>query len=774
MTVTYRPSRAPQPGKRASSVPRTKVRAATTTTGMTRTRPTTGPYYDEPQAPEERPPPEFFTPPAPEPTPLYSFVEDWNRGIIPSNAALLKFLQGWETSPVLATNPRLSPAGLSLVRDLKELGRVLERVITERNKDELLQRFIGHLRLAGRIIRHGPRSGRVTLVEDLPHRRRVKMFGRRDVQIRSELSSRREVVRQDARELWQLAQLIITSADFRGMVGEIQKIAWRAFNQCPVVGPVANATAEGLGFERPSGQPLPLSAEEKLHDDLERTRRDIEALNQTPTARTITTTTPGEIPPSAPPSSPYVEMYEPRSRVSETAMPGEGGLSRRPTPQQEAFPETRAPSGMPSLTERDIETEKLLDDMRALFQRIGSTPDFHSSLQGMWTIVTRWQQEAARLPGTVLPSDLVYDANFAAAQQDLLTLAERFASGASLRPLIESIARLRREARSDYELNDFFLDWRSFLKTCTTNPEYMEHDEYRRRGRFLLDRTNDYAVKKYRRLFQENLDSWTAFLRGWQQDKITNELSRVVSHIVNQDLFGGTVSGGRGLLALGNIQTSLLTDLRDVLFPALLQALYELPIPHLEIEQGSMKVALDNIVLPAALFAPADLSLQTRSSLHVTPRERLLSSFSRRQARPTGGWRSGAYLALTGMRGDIPNIRFALDRRTFPRLRDSGTCDVRLGGRGLTIDVNMATDINAAQRRFHIEPTFVRVRIDKLALRFYDIQNRTLFSVARPYLQYSMKKRIEGVICERIVDMVRFVDGLAGRLAKSSVPQAAL
>lgn len=754
MTVTYRPSRAPTKTRRSASKRPSSHGAATTRPPRSAlTSPPTRNYYDEAQQGAEEPSPEFFTPAAPEPTPLYRFLEDWNRGIIPSNAAILNFLQTWEASPVLATDSRLSPAGLSLVRDIKELGAVLARVVAERNKDALLQRFVGHLRLAGRIIRTGPRSGRLTLVEDLPHRRRVKMFGRRDVQIRTELQSRRQTVQQDARELWQLAQLMISSADFRGVITSIQKLAWRAVNQCPVAGPIATATTQGLGLSPstrenkvavdPSLDPM---SEAKLHADLDRTRRQLDELQQTTR------------PPSEPTDVPYVEIYEPRTRPlsQHTGEPGQQS-------QQQQQQQQQAPTG------RDASVDALLDDVKALFIHIAANSDFRNSLQGIWIIFSRWQHEASQLPGTVLPSDLVYDANFAAAQQDLITLAERFANGASLRPLISSIASFQRETRSDYELNDFFLDWKAFLTACMNDPVYMDHDEFRRRGRFLLDRTNDYAVKKYRPLFQENLESWHTFLQGWQQDKLTNEISRIVSHIVNQDLFGGASNGGRGLLALGNIQTSLLADLRDVIFPSLLHALYELPIPHLEIEQGSMKVSLDNIVLPAALFAPADLNLQTRSSLHVTPRERFLSGLSRRRPRATGGWRSGAHLALTGMRGDIPNIQFAIDRQSFPRVRDAGTCDVRLGGRGLTIDVSMTTDINASLRRFHIEPTLVRVRIDKLALRFYEVHNHTLFSMARPYLQYTMKKRIESAICERVVEIVDFVDNLAGRLAKSSV-----
>lgn len=738
---------------------------------------------------EATPPAEFFTPATPEPYPLYSFIEDWNRGIIPANPTLLKFLDSWASSPILANDPRLSPAGTGLVTDLKELGIVLARIIRERNKDELFQRFIGHLRLAGRVIGRGPRSGRVTVVEDLPRRRRVKLFGRKDVQIRSEVATRRQTVRQDAHDLFDMAQLLITSTDFRGIIMGIQKIAWRAINQCPVVAKVVETSRPVVGITEDAGSAsgggavaagtLTGKLAESLHSRIERTACDIKDPQQHHPSQYSATL------------APTITVYEPRasgSRPPQSAKAAEPKTATvAATTTTTTTTATTATAATPpaatdtattphlNTSERDAEVEALLNDMRSLFKRLAGNPEFRSAISGIWSILTRWQSQASRLPGTVLSSDLAYDANFAAAQQDLLTLVERFAGGKSLRPLLDSTRKFQLEATNDYELSDFFLDWKSFLTACTGDEAYLDHDEYRRRGRFLLDRTNAYAEKRYRRLFQENLASWEEFLRGWRNDKLTSEVGRIFAHIVNQDLTGasGRASGGGrgvgGLLNLGGIQTSLLADLRDVILPAVLRALYELPLPHMEIEQGSMKISLDNVVLPAALFAPVALDLNTHTALHVTPRQRLLAGITRRSPRSSHPrWASATRLSVAGMKGDIPNIRFALHRPTFPRIRDQGTCDVRLGGRGLSLQLDLATDINAAKQRFHLEPLFVRVRLDRLSLRFYDVKNETFFTFVRPYLQWVLKSRMERMLCQRIVETVYFVDRLASRLAKNA------
>lgn len=772
---------------------------------------------------EDAPPDDFFTPQTPEPFPFYNFLEDWNRGVVPSNKTLLAFFTTWSQSTILANDSRLSPAGQSLVEDLKCMGGILTRVIKERNQDELVQRFVGHLRLAGRVLRSNRRTGRVTLVEDVSNGRRVNVFGRRDAQIGSELDSRRDSVRHDAKELMSLGQLVITSIDFRGLLSEIQQLVRRAINLDIITLPKekekeketfnddANVYSTDIdgpkALRREGGQPEMIASVTNLQDleqRLSRTAEELQDLKRqslpneaimnnveksstyTNFKHTIEIYPPGNKNLSTEPTN---SMGDQISTKEEPASPDAESLpisevngnaeskpqSKEPEKQYSALPISKSSPAK----HREDSKEQLLNDAKVVFKKVSENPDFRNAMIQGWAIVNRWQREANLHSGNVLPSGLQYDANFSAAQQDLIELMERFSGGATLTPLIKSLKQVNDEASHDYELSDFLLDWRSFLLNCTAEPQYLEHEEYKLRGRFLLDRTTDYADRKYRKVFQENLDNWNVFLEGWKHDKLTVELGKTLSHIVNQDIFGnamGSTSPARGLLNLAAIQSSLVADLRNVMLPALLRSLYELPLPHLEIEQAGMKIALDNIVLPATMFAPANLNLFTRSALRMTPRERLLSGFARRRGNRRVGtadegvrWSSGAHLSLSGMKGDIPGIHFAVDRRKWPRVRDQGTCDVRLGGKGLSLNVDVATDISAAERRFHIEPIYVSVTLHRLIMKFDDLKQHTMFNVMRPYLQNSMKSRIERTICDRIVGTIQQIDKIANRLAKGVV-----
>lgn len=835
------------PAEMTATYRRSKVRRKAAKASKRRLPPRTGSEEATEAPPPERGPPSlestFFTPTSPEPTPIYGLIEDWNRGVPPSNAQLLRFLDAWQTSPILAPDPRLSGAGLSLASDMRELGRVLAKVIRERNGDGLLQRFVSHLRLAGRILRRGQRSGRVVVAEDPNRHRRVRLFGRRDAQVRSATSGQRGAVKKDAQDLLSLGQLMISSTNFRQVIMEIQSLIKRALRIKPSAEEsehrkftstetTADMTTTGLmgnfqEMKRQLGQ-----TEQEIHHLQQQTTQfshqtpsqhqpqhssqysppvmDIypstprssaatanqqefaTAYQRSPTVETppptttttatttsttvgatTTTTTTGGLPQTAPPT-PTVQKSV-RMDTLET---------RREPP--ETRPETIGhrdiPSSMPPSSED--ETTQLLLDAKGAFKRLADNRNFRDAINGIYDILVRWQGQFT--PGTILPPDLSYDANWYAARDDLLLLMERFASGVSVRPLLDSLAQVRREAARDYELMDFLRDWRAFLTACTSDPAYLEHHEYMTRGKYLLTRTSEYADRKYRRLFEENLKSWNAYMNGWQHDKLTTELGRILARIVQQDIFGQSSSGaegrgtseqvtsasGGGLLGFASVQASLLTDLQNVILPAVLRELYELPLPHMDMEAGSLRIALDNVVLPAALFAPAVLELRTSNRLRLSPRDRLNSLRSRAHPRDAQSrdWRSGAHLILAGMKGDINNVRFAVSRLAWPRLTDQGTADVRIGGsRGLSIIADVATDFDLLRKRFSLEPLYVRVRLSGLGLKFYGIRHETLFGIMRPYLQTVMKRRIERTLCERIVVSLEQFNRLANRLVKASL-----
>ena len=723
---------------------------------------------------------DYFTPTTPEPSPFYNFLEDWNRGILPGNDTLLKFFDTWQTSPILANDPRLSAPGKSLVADVKELGALLTRIIRERNKDELIQSFIGHLRLASRMVRRGQPSGRFTVMEDPPHRRRLRLFGRKDAQVRGEVEGRRTSAKQDIQDLIHLGQFTATSSDFRSVTIELIELLKRAIHLESSPKTKDNRPSATMPISRENWgdiQRTTITSEGGV-GDLSETRRRVQRTTEHVHEMRTSGILRREEEIESEQRVPTIDIYPPASHSRQQEQRDVRETKDRYTKMEET-------SSLAVRPERDTEQEqhrepatgtdeidRILNDAKGVFKKLADNEHFREAIDGIYDILIRWNVQMTSIPGTILPTEMHYDANFNAAQQDLLNLMERFASGASLRPLLQSVAQMRNETQRDYELLDFLQDWRAFLIQSTTKKEYVDNAEYMTRGRYLLERTKEYSERKFRKLFQENVDSWNQFINGWQNDKLTTELGRLVSRIVSEDLFGQAPSGSapRGLLNIANIQASLLGDLQNVILPAILRELYELPLPHIELEQGPLKIALDNVVLPASLFTPALLDIHTSSKLRLSPHERILSLHSRLTNESVDNrWRSGIHLSLSGMKGDIKNVKFAMARVSWPRIRDKGAVDVRLGGKGMNLAMDIATDINAAQRIFHLEPVFVRVNVSRLIMKFYGIRHNTLFAIIRPYLQSVIKSRVEKMLRDRIVLAVNQIDMIANKLAKSTV-----
>ena len=123
--------------------------------------------------------------------------------------------------------------------------------------------------------------------------------------------------------------------------------------------------------------------------------------------------------------------------------------------------------------------------------------------------------------GRTLAEDLRYDANFRAAQNELVLLLETFrVAGVSL-ALLKNLRKVRDEARRDYELRDFFGDWRAFLKRCTGR---IPRDTLKARSTWnegnscQADRSFTSApVDSIDPIWMNHLMLWTLILKEWNR-----------------------------------------------------------------------------------------------------------------------------------------------------------------------------------------------------------------------------------------------------------------
>ena len=688
-------------------------------------------------------------PPASPQAPLYSVIEDFRRGVLPSNSQLIRWIKAAQASPVLHPSPKLSAAGAVFVQDVQELLGLLGRVIEEKNADGALQQFMHHARLAGRLavaeIGRGP-SGRLPVIDE--PQRKVYLFGAKDANMEMRQRTMRKQAGRNVRALYRLAQLVLTSVDFREMIRDWQQIVNRIMSEGQGQGgeeeealeeePLAlqsrktfrmqSEMLDGRGDQKDSERYSPLlhtrtsSSGSKLDETLmdlrsrvEHTEEDLERLRMGGTSfnRPSSTTMSesyytrferdtGTIRSASPltPQSPRI-VESKKWRIPEPIVSEKGPPQRNILFEEEAT--------VPEIQSAGDPDKLILQDMIPLFKNLSDNAQFRGALGEAYAVMMRLQTGTDLSATTEVAPELRYDANLIAAQRDLRHLLERFSSNQSLDPSIHAIKSMQRDMAQDYAFKDFVQDWQTFLQRCLSDPAYPGHEEYFSRGHYLLDRTRGYRRSKYGDTIRTAYQNLRDVIDGWQRDELTRELGRVLRKILQQDLIIGGGSGGGGqqqkdqspLLIFINAlrRPEILSDLRGHFIPQLLKGLYELPIPRVEAFQNGTHLVLEDLSIPADSFLPVDFDVQTVSRFRVNPRQKLLgkSGGSRRLVRleraisGTPGWQNSMRIRLAAIRTDLRDIRFHLERATgWPRIRDEGLADMSFGGTGMTVLINVA------------------------------------------------------------------------------------
>lgn len=319
-------------------------------------------------------------------------------------------------------------------------------------------------------------------------------------------------------------------------------------------------------------------------------------------------------------------------------------------------------------TQKDI-MPNLLDQMDHILKVLCKHKQFRDALLGLWLLLEHTQSLMKSADELALPDDrvTVRDANMNAAAANLITLIERYASHYPVDNLLQQWARflttMSKKCTEDFSWQDMITDWKVFLKQAKRN-EYRMSDAYRTRGRFLLKRLmrlieDNHLNQQIEHLVSEN----QKLMQCWKEDDLTSEISKEINQLTN--------------LPNENQSTELLQDVRATLLPHLLRAAHDgVPLPPISFTDrtSKTKVQIDQTSLPTSIFAPLNIAIS--STTEMTRRDSGINPFEQETE-----WISSAHVSATGMRGQVPNVRFSVDRSKWPKFHDHGWMDLSIGSR---------------------------------------------------------------------------------------------
>ncbi|KAJ3291039.1 DNA ligase (ATP) [Borealophlyctis nickersoniae] len=319
-------------------------------------------------------------------------------------------------------------------------------------------------------------------------------------------------------------------------------------------------------------------------------------------------------------------------------------------------------------------------------------------------------------------------------------LIENFANRKSLDPLINAVSDFADQARSDEDLRVFWTDLSAFITSSFKEAGYIDRPGFESEAQKLVERGRK-ALSKYDYYTQKIAYEASNYADALASDRATQKLAGDASALVS-DLF----LDERGK---PTFKPELLRDLTKCV-PAIADKLAYLPIPRVEIDDGTYHLIFDNIVLHSTIV-PKYVHIVTDTTVDATkddPQQQLNSSITIEMSNVSASARDIAWLVnkhsgfwKAGDVGladfDITPPGISLKLRLSPQTADASTAPGQ--GRYLKIDTIDAT-------------------VNNLDLRLHDSHHDWMYKLMKPVLNKTVKKQIEQAVEGGLKDMIMRLD----------------
>ncbi|GAA5879129.1 hypothetical protein JCM16303_001308 [Sporobolomyces ruberrimus] len=340
-------------------------------------------------------------------------------------------------------------------------------------------------------------------------------------------------------------------------------------------------------------------------------------------------------------------------------------------------------------------------------------------------------KEATKQSGGTVAS-VRHDTNYQRAYSELRTLLERFANGASMQGIFDSIDQLYTDSANDSELRSWFRELTTYIRQCLQEPGYIMKDECDRRGRELKDSSKkfwDPKNGKYAGHKDRFFDEVQNFFTSYADDGLNQRLGESVKSLFSDLLFNSE----------GNLEykSHLWKDIRSVILPEIFQQIGYIPIPRAEYTSPDVDLVIENLTLESANLLPNLFEIEARNYFKLSPYDNLgdVSKHS-------------FWISFTQVQTDLKDVAFYIKKKTgFPKLTDSGYADVFLGGKGLSGKIHL----ESTGRRDHaFKVVEVKIKIDKLKFAVRESKHSFLINTLRPLatglIKGALTKAIEAAI----------------------------
>jgi len=190
--------------------------------------------------------------------------------------------------------------------------------------------------------------------------------------------------------------------------------------------------------------------------------------------------------------------------------------------------------------------------------------------------------------------------------------------------------------------------------------------------------------------------------------------------------------------------------------PLLKKYLENIPIDRVDIYSEGYDLKLEDIHFSATDILPEYINFFTDSKTHVDLREDKSSSS-----------RTRFWIEISNIRPSLKNFKFSYQKKTFPRIDDYGTADLRIEGQGLQIKLVWDLVVESGKpTRAVLQKT--RVKIDRVDIHVgSETKHAWLDKIFLTFLTPRIKSAMTGAIEEYFFVNIGLVNDQLNNFFKS-------
>jgi hypothetical protein len=322
-------------------------------------------------------------------------------------------------------------------------------------------------------------------------------------------------------------------------------------------------------------------------------------------------------------------------------------------------------------------------------------------------------------------TDVRADPAFQQAENEMRTLLERFANGASMTPMFEAVNQIYLDAQEDPELREWFKALDRYVRRVLQEPGYVMKEQCDADGRQIRDSGKKFWSERYASHRENLFSEIEKFFTSYADDPLNVQFGQNWKKLT-KDLF---------LNSDGNFELKphLWQDITGVILPELLRNVGYIPIPRIEYTDNQLDLVIENLTLEGQNLLPNIVEVDMRNHFKLSAYEKIQNASQH-----------SFWISFSQIQADLRDVAFYVNKKTgFPKIRDSGLADVVISGKGVSGKVHVESS-TSNDRVFVVKD--VKAKVGKLTFAIRDSKHNMLYSIVRPLATGLIKKQIQKAI----------------------------